>query len=204
MIYANAWVEIRDDFTWPADNPEDDTELQAKNRETLELCGDIEVIPSIFKTRQQGPRTWQVYSLLYEFPDDVPNLDQAIEQALELFKSENPGQTDVLAAWYYEGNMVGTTLVVTEEPNPDYVGEPFMIPNPDYQPDDQLPDYDPRTEIRNPAWVPETITVKSQTGVPLYSTPGYLSDYMPDVDGVPDPTLRDVNRYAGQPTRVFA
>jgi hypothetical protein len=182
----NAWVEIRDDFTWPADDPADDTELQAKNRETLALCGDIEVIPNLFNTRIAGGN-WQVYSLLYEFPDDTPNPDQAIEQALELFKSENPGQTDVLACWYEEGNMVGTTLVVTEEPNPEYVGEPFMIPNPDYQPDPEAPDYDPRTEIRNPAYVPPTITVKSQTGVPLYDT-----------------TLRDVNLYAGQPTRVFS
>jgi hypothetical protein len=195
----NAWVEIRDDFTWPADDPADDTELQAKNRETLALCGDIEVIPNLFNTRIAGGN-WQVYSLLYEFPDDTPNPDQAIEQALELFKSENPGQTDVLACWYEEGNMVGTTLVVTEEPNPEYVGEPYMIPNPDYQPDPEAPDYDPRTEIRNPAYVPPTITVKSQTGVPLYATPGYLDSYMPDGDT----TLRDVNLYAGQPTRVFS
>lgn len=199
-----AWVEIRDDFTFPAEDPADDTELQAKNRETLEKCGDIQVIPFIFKSRSQGPRTWRVYSLLYVFPDDTANPDQAIEQALERFKSENPGQTDVLAAWYEEGNMVGTTLVITEEPNPDYTGEPEFIPNPDYDPDPDSPTYDPREEIRNPAWVPEFITVKSQSGVPLYSTPGYLNDYLPDVNGVPATEPYDAHTYLGMPSKVFS
>jgi hypothetical protein len=142
-----AWLEIRDDFAWPADDPADDTELQAKNRETLARCGDIDVIPFVFKSRTQANRTWRVYSLQYEF--NTANNDQAIEQALERFKSENPGRTDVLVCWYYDGNMVGTTLVITEEPNPDYVGEPFEIPNPAYQPDPEQPDYDPRETIRN-------------------------------------------------------
>jgi hypothetical protein len=198
-----AWVEIRDDFTWPAQDPENDTELQAKNRDTLSKCGDIDVIPFVFKSRQQGPRTWMVYSLLYDIDDSIPNQDQAIEQALELFKSENPGQADVLACWYEAGNMVGTTLVITEEPNPDYVGEPFMIPNPGYQPDPELEDYDPRTEIRNPLWVPEFITVRSQTGTPLYPPPGYLLSYMPDVDEAPATELVDAHRYAGQPDKVM-
>lgn len=199
-----AWVEIRDDFAFPADDPADDTQLQAKNRETLAKCGDIKTIPTVFKGRTQANRTWRVYSLLYEF--DTANNDQAIEQALERFKSENPGRSNVLACWYQEGNMVGTTLVVTEEPNPDYVGEPFEIPNPAYQPDPELPDYDPRETIRNPAWVPETITVRSQTGVPLYPPPGYLLNYMPDVGDPPAPAteLVDAHRYMGQIDKVMS
>ena len=199
-----AWVEIRDDFDWPADEPELDTELQAKNRETLEKCGDINAIPFVFKARTQANRTWRVYSLLYDIDDSIANQDQAIEQALEQFKSENPGKTDVLACWYEAGNMVGTTLVITEEPNPDYVGEPQFIPNPDYQPDPDLPDYDPRPELRNPAWVPETITVRSQTGTPLYPTPGYLLNYMPDVNEAPATELVDAHRYMGQADKVMS
>lgn len=197
-----AWVEIRDDFAFPAEDPADDTELQAKNRATLALCGDIEVIPFIFKARTQGPRTWRVYSLQYEF--NTANNDQAIEQALELFKSENPGQTDVVGCWRETGEMVGCTLVITEEPNPDYVGEPYEIPNPDYQPDPELPDYDPRQTIRNPLWVPETITVRSQTGVPLYPTPGYLLSILPDVNEAPATELVDAHRYAGMPDKVMS
>ncbi len=130
--------------------------------------------------------------------------DQDIEQRLERITSENPGQADVVAAWYEDGAMVGTTLVVTEEPNPDYVGEPYMIPNPDYQPDPEQPDYDPRTEIRNPAWVPEFITVRSQSGTPLYPTPGYLLDIMPDPDGLGVTEPFDAHRYAGMPEKVFS
>lgn len=198
-----AWLEIRDDFAFPADDPADDTQLQEKNRETLSKCGDIDIIPFVFKARTQGPRTWRVYSLLYDIDDSIANQDQAIEQALERFKSENPGQTNVLACWYEEGNMVGTQLVITEEPNPDYVGAPEFIPNPAYQPDPELPDYDPRQEIRNPAYVPPTITVRSQTGVPLYPPPGRLLSYMPDVDGASATELVDAHRYMGQPDKVM-
>ena len=105
-MIINAWVEIRNDFTFPAEDPADDTELQAKNRETLSKCGDIAVIPNIFKARVQGPRTWKVYSLLYDV-----QTGQEFEQAVELFKSENPGQTDVLGAWHYEdGRQYGVEL----------------------------------------------------------------------------------------------
>lgn len=197
-----AWVEIRDDFAFPADDPADDNELQAKNRATLAKCGDIDVIPFVFKARTQGPRTWRVYSLQYEF--DTQNNDQAIEQALELFKSENPGQTDVLACWYEDGAMVGCQLQIDEIPNPEYVGEPEFIPNPAYQPDPELPDYDPRQEIKNPLYVPPTITVRSQTGVPLYPPPGNLQGYMPDVDGAPATELVDAHRYLGDTEKVMS
>jgi hypothetical protein len=105
-MIINAWVEIRDDFAFPADDPADDTELQAKNRETLARCGDIAVIPNLYNFRVQGPRSWELYSLLY----DVATR-QEFEQAVELFKSENPGQTDVLGAWHFEdGRQVGIEL----------------------------------------------------------------------------------------------
>ena len=90
---VNVLMEIRADFDWPANDPADDTELQAKNRATLALCGDLAVIPNVFETRAAGGN-WQVYSLTY----DMPTWPE-IEQAVELFKSENPGSTGVLGAW---------------------------------------------------------------------------------------------------------
>lgn len=93
-MIINAWLEIRDDFAFPSADPASDTELQAKNRETLALCGDLAVIPGLYKGRTQGPRSWKLYSLLY----DVASR-QEFEQAVELFKSENAGKTDVLGAW---------------------------------------------------------------------------------------------------------
>ncbi len=102
-MIVNTWIEIRDTFEFPAQEPEDDTELQAKNRETLARCGDLAIIPNLFKSRTQGPRSWQLYSLLYEV-----DTRQEFEQAIELFKSENPGDTDVLGAWHWEdGRQVG-------------------------------------------------------------------------------------------------
>ena len=90
-MIINAWLEIRDDFDFESES----------NQATLALCGDIAVIPGLFKTRTQGPRSWQLYSLLY----DVATVPE-FEQAVELFKSENPAQTDVLGAWNWDGSQV--------------------------------------------------------------------------------------------------
>lgn len=96
-MIINAWVEIRDTFVWPPDaDPADDTVQEAVNRATIALCGDIAVIPNLYKTRTQGPRSWQLYSLLYDVEQQ-----RDFEIAIELFKSENPGDTDVLGAWHW-------------------------------------------------------------------------------------------------------
>jgi hypothetical protein len=195
MPLYNAWVSIRDDFAFPADDPVDDTELQAKNRETLARCGDIEVIPNIFKTRTQGPRDWQVYSLLYDLPEE-----RDLEQALERFKSENAGQADVLSAWIDSegGAYVGTVNIYSIR----IVTKTWSILNPDYQPDPEEPDFDDRYVLRITGDVEEEY-VSGYTGTPLYPPPGNLSSYMPDDGDGPNPTLRDVNLYAGQTSRVF-
>ena len=131
-MIINAWVEVRNDFAFPAVDPADDTELQAKNRETLARCGDIAVIPNLYDSRTQGPNSWQLYSLLY----DVATR-QEFEQAVERFKSENPGQTDVLGAWHFEdGRQVGIELDgsgVPLYPVPGKLGD-FMPNNPDGTP----------------------------------------------------------------------
>lgn len=133
-MLINAWVEIRDNFEFPAENPEDDNELQAKNRETLARCGDIAVIPNLFKRRTQGPRSWQVYSLLY----DVATR-QEFEQAIERFKSENPGDTDVLGAWdFFTGEQINDNGVplypipgrVSDFMPDDYDDDGNPVPNP--------------------------------------------------------------------------
>lgn len=137
-MIINCFIEIRDDFDFPAEDPANDTELQAKNRETLSKCGDIQVQPGLWKTRTQGPRSWQLYSLLYEV-----DTRQQFEQAVERFKSENPGQTDVLGAWHMEdGRQVGIEL--------DGSGVPlYPIPGrlSDFMPDD--PDGTPNPTVRD-------------------------------------------------------
>jgi len=201
---VNVWIEIRDTFAYPAELPEDDNALQAKNRETLSRASDITVVPLLFKQRSQGPRTYTLYSLLYDV-----ETDQELEQAVELFQSENPGDTNVMGAWYWEyGNQFMTTPTFTEVPNPDYNGdtESPTIPNPSYQPDPELPDYDPNETLRNPVYDgQEFFTVIGQTGVPLYPIPGSLGNFMPDEGDPPvsNSTLRDINLYAGQAPRLF-
>jgi len=206
-MIVNVWMEIRDTFAWPAEDPEDDSELQAKNREALALAADITTVASLYKQRVQGPRSWVLISLMYA---DVTQ--QSLEQAVDKFQDENPGDTDVLGAWYWEyGNEFGTEPTFTEVPNPDYNGdtESPTLPNPDYQPDPELPDYDPNETIRNPAYDGrETLTEIGQSGVPLYPIPGKLSQFMPDDldnDGnpVPNPTVRDINLLQGQRERYF-
>lgn len=96
-MIINVWLEIRDTFEWPAEDPADDNELQAKNRETLAKCADIAVIPGLFKTRTQGPRSWQIYSLQY-----IVQTIKELEVEIERFKSENSGDTGVMGAWYYD------------------------------------------------------------------------------------------------------
>ena len=54
-MLTNIWIGISVDFAFPADDPEDDTELQAKNRETLAKVGDIDVIPGLYCSPGGGP-----------------------------------------------------------------------------------------------------------------------------------------------------
>jgi hypothetical protein len=121
-MIINAWLEVRDDFDFERED----------NVETLERCGDIAVIPNLYDFRVQGPRSWQLYSLLY----DVATR-QEFEQEVERFKSENPGQTDVLGAWHFEdGRQVGIELDgsgVPLYPVPGKLSD-FMPDNPDGTP----------------------------------------------------------------------
>jgi hypothetical protein len=127
-MLINAFIEIRDDFDFERED----------NVETLAKCGDINVIPGLFKRRAQGPRSWQLYSLLYEV-----DTRQQFEQAIERFKSENPGTTDVLGAWHFEdGRQAGIEL--------DGSGVPlYPIPGrlSDFMPDD--PDGTPNPTVRD-------------------------------------------------------
>lgn len=105
-MIVNVWIEIRDNFAWPAENIEDDTELQAKNREALSRAADYEVVANLFKKRTQGPRSWSIYSFVYQ-----ADTKQEIEQAVERLASENPGMTSAKGAWHFEdGRQFGIEL----------------------------------------------------------------------------------------------
>jgi len=188
------------DFAFPADDPEDDTELQAKNRETLALCGDIDVIPGLYNTAGNGPNTQQLYCLIYDLPTD-----RDLEIAVERFQSENPGDTSVLGAWYVNnGSPVGTEPVYDTR----IVEKTWSVLNPDYQPDPNEPNYDPRFVLRITGDVEETY-MSGFTGTPLYNMPGNVRNFMPysydeNGDQIPNSNiLRDVHLYGGQVVRFF-
>ena len=112
----NVWIALREDFVYPAPDPADDTNQQAKNRARLALAADIAVVPNIFKKRNSAGNDWVLYSLLYE-ADTWPE----IEQAVEAFKSENPGRTDVLGAWDFQDGEQVVDEAVPVYPIPGYL-----------------------------------------------------------------------------------
>ena len=194
MIYQ-VWMSIRETFEFPADDPADDTELQAKNRIILSKATDIDVVPFLFKTETAQGRNWTLYILNYEFPEE-----RDLERAVEKFADENPGDTRVLIAWELEGNMIGTELVWDTR----IVTKTWSILNPDYQPDPELPDFDDRYVLRITGDVEEEY-ISGSTGVPLYPVYGGLLKYMPDVGDPPVAAteLTDVNLLFGQSPRSF-
>ena len=129
-MIANIWMRFRDDFTWPAENPEDDDELQAKNREALSRAVDYETVSRLYKQESAQGKTWTLLSLWYQY-----ELENEVEQAVERLSSENPGQTDVLGAWYADtGERFGTA----DESPPTYPQygalDRYMPDNPDGTP----------------------------------------------------------------------
>jgi len=165
----------------------------------------------LFKPWTNAQGTFNLWSITF---DDSKAVLQEIRDEILYLIDQYPNRIQIVGAWKGDGAMVGCQLVLTEVPNPDYVGEPFEIPNPDYQPDPGTPeeprdDYDPRETIRNPAWVPETIVERSQSGTPTFPIPNWLWRFMPDdADGNPTATsnadLTDVNVLYGQSPRVFS
>lgn len=133
--------------------------------------------------------------------DPVARIRRVLDELIAAY----PGRLAIVGVWKRDGAMLGCQLVLTEVANPDYVGEPFRIPNPNFNDDVESPDYDPRKTLRNPAWVPETIVQRSQTGTPTYPLPNYLWRFMPDwVGATSNADLTDVNLLFGQQPRVFS
>lgn len=203
VLILNAWVAMRDDvqaaldtrLTWDTETQGDYTgPVTDRTADIVASMQDRGTVQVLYRIDNVGGRDWSLWSI-YLTQDD-----------LDYLVSEYPATQAIVGVWHLEGNMLGTTLQFNEISNPEYVGEPYMIPNPAYQPDPELPDYDPRTEIRNPAWVPEFITEKSQTGTPTYPLHARALELMPDVDdiGTRPTEMSDVNLRAGQGTRLFS
>jgi len=202
-MIVNMWVivsdaaqaEIRDGLT----NEGYSGVLSPAEIRLFSYCQDNGVRVGLYERPNLNGTDYNLWSIDFD-TDNIP-VAQA-KAVLDGLLDRFPNQIEVAGAWKFDGAMVGCELVLTDIPNPDYVGEPFEISNPDYQPDPELIDFDPRLSIRNPAWVPETIVERSQTGTPTYPIPSYLWRFMPGAASNAD--LADVNRVMGQAPRVFA
>ena len=213
-MFANIWLGISDaaqaivieSLRWDEETQGEYTgPLRKRSRRLFEYMQDDATRRSLFAKASIAGTDYNLWSISF---DDTAAVLQLVRDEIDYLMSEYPSQISVLGAWKWDGAMFGCELVLTEVPNPAYVGEPFEIPNPAYQPDPELDDYDPRENLRNPAWVPETITERSQTGTPMYPLPNYAWRFMPTPEGGTAPSsntdLTDVNVLMGQANRIFS
>lgn len=181
--------------------------LTPRQLRMFEYMQDDTVRRALFKSADVSGTTVNLWSI--DFDEDKDTL-LAVSDVLNGLIAQYPNQIAIVGVWKPDGAMLGTTLVLTEVPNPAYNGEPYRIPNPDFQPDLELPDFDSRAELLNPLYVPETLTERTQDGTPLYPIPTWLWMLMPDDPETGLPTastnadLRDVNLLAGQAPRIFS
>ena len=188
---VNVWMAIPEDDRNGLNQNRDDGTGGPVVQDFLNGQLDPVVVEGLYLTRTAGQTTQYLWSFIL---DDA---NGQINQQINDFRQVYPG-CQVLGCWKSDGAMLGCELVLTEVPNPEYVGEPEIISNPAYQPDPELPDPDGREFIRNPAYVYPTIVERSQTGTPNYESPAFLIDFMPNA------VLEDVNLLAGWQPRIFA
>lgn len=217
---VNVWIALRDDaqaaiktrMDWDEESQgEYSGPVANRTARLFEKMYDRAVVQNLFRVATIGARDYTLWSVYF---DESVDILQKVQAELDDLAAEYPSQFIIAGAWKEDGAMVGCDLVLNQVANPAYTGEPYMIANPAYQPDmgdpagDPYPvdDWDPRTEIRNPAWVPEFITERTQSGTPTYPLHPQLLELMPDVDdiGTRPTEVSDINLLAGQPTRVFA
>lgn len=211
-MIVNVWIALRDDaqnairtrLEWDEESQGAYTgPVTDRTARLFSKMADRATVQRLFRVATLNTRQWTLWSVYFDEPVDVL---QKVQDELDQLAIDYPSQFIIAGAWKEDGAMVGCTLTQTEVANPAYTGEPLDIPNPGFQPDPEQPDFDPRPTIRNPAWVPEFITERGQTGTPTYPLPAQLIELMPDVDDVgtrpTDPS--DVNVLYGQPPRVFA
>lgn len=189
--------ETQGDYTGP---------LRRRSRRLFEYIQDEAARSRLWDNPTLQGTVYFLWSI--DFDDDAVTL-QLVEDEITHLGTQFPNEISILAAWKRDGAMVGCQLVLTEVPNPDYTGEPQFIPNPDFDNDPESPTYDPRPTIRNPAYVPEFITERSQTGTPRYPLPNFAWRFLPNP--LPDGTvpssnadLVDLNLLYGQSPRVFS
>ena len=208
---VNVWVALRDDaqaalverFTWDVDTQGPYT--GPVSDETALLFSRMRggaVVQRLFRVATINARQWTLWNLYYNNRADVL---QRVQDELDQLALDYPNQFIIAGAWIWDNQLaarqVGTQLNVQTRTVQRQVRER----NPNWQPDESLPDYDPNLYVFVTRDV-EEVFVDGHTGTPTYPIHPQLLELMPDVDdiGTRPTDLSDVNLLAGMPSREFS
>ena len=155
---------------------------------------------NLFKKPNLGGNDWNLWIVSFA---ESPTLLQVLQDELDALTAAYPSQFVIAGAFRWNPGdiacrQVGTQLTIDTR----IVSKTWSILNPDYQPDDQEPNFDDRFVLRITGDVEEEY-VSGSTGTPTYPLHPQLLQFMPDVDGLPATVLADVNLLQGQPPRSF-
>ena len=206
MAFANIWLALRADANTIVRNylSHDEAVDGEYTGPVVDRAGrffrymaDQEVVSHLFRVPNVSGNDYHLYSI--SFSNDDYTLGQ-IRDEIDWVVTTYPTQVFILGAWKWTGEQYGTEHVYTTATE----SVTYSRLNPDYQPDDQEPNYDPVRVIRVTE-DQEVTRITGMTGTPIYPIHARTIDFMPDVDDVGTrPTeLSDVNLLAGQAPRSF-
>lgn len=200
MAFANVFLGVREEarvaikerLNWrESEQGEYTGPVTDREAKIFSYIADLDTTERIFKRPTIGGNVWTLWNV--NFTERLSDVQQALTELL----TDRPNHIAVLGAWKWTGEQFGTEHVFDTRQVDKWVSRL----NPDYQPDPELPDYDPVRVLRTFETVDETY-VSGYTGTPLYPIPvSQLLKFMPDVDGQPATVLADVNLLAGQTPR---
>ena len=212
-MIVNVWIVLRDDaqdaiderLSWNEETQGPYTgPVSNRTAALFTRMFDRGVVQNIFRVATINARQYTLWNLYFT---ERGNILQLIQDELDQLSLDYPNQFIIGGAWIWDKDktlacrQVGTQLVVETQTVQRQVRED----NPDFQPMEDLPNYDPEPYIFVTRDV-EIEVVTGHTGTPTYPIHPQLIELMPDVDDVGTrPTqLTDVNLIAGQPPREFS
>jgi hypothetical protein len=197
MIFANVWLGLRQEahalvmerLRWDeeTDGPYSGPVTHRENQ-LFRYMADLEGTQRLFKVATVGGKQWTLWNL--NFTERL----SAVKVRLDTLVAERGSMVAMVGAWNWDGSQIGTEHVFSTRS----VTRDVSRLNPLYQPDDQLPNFDPRFVIREPMTFDEEY-ISGFTGTPMYPIPtAQLLKFMPD--GI----MQDRNVAAGQSPRSFS
>jgi len=205
-MFANIWLGLRDDanttvseyLRWDEEaNGPYDGPVNARAGRLFRFMADQDNVQKTFKTPILGGNPWHIWTISISEPEYS---GEQIKDEIDWLIAEYSSQVSMVGAWKWTGEQYGTEHVWDTRQVDKWVTRR----NPGYQPDDELPDYDPEQYTRTFETVDEDY-VSGMTGVPLYPIPyTQLLEFMPlDELGNPATVVTDRNLLFGQAPRSF-